>query len=500
MTLAACQQEVAPLGTEISVNPVSLSVEGQNAATQTVEVTANGDWITVSPQWITVTPAYGTGNTTVTLTFADNLDADNTLAAARTAKVYFSVTGAQAALEVVQAGDPNKAPAEIQTITCAEFNALEDNAGPYRLTGTIVNVEEVSASYKNANLTIADETGEVYLYRVGPGVDENGDDRKIENFGLAVGDILTVEGTKGSYNNNPQMAQGGSIITHIKSLLTVDSTPLSFEKEAGSFTLKVAVSNDPDVDASTLFNAPEVDVDWLVFDGWTVDGKKILAQFSYEEYNEKAAPREAKISFSAGNGNMTFTTIVPVIQNGDIPDPVAIETAVANEKGTWVSVQGIVMGMNKRGYILMDEAGKSIYAHVNAVPEVELGDEVKLAGNLDANNCFWQIAKPVSIVLSKGNKVTYPEPVVVDAAEDIDPTAEGTHLPFYIEATGVPTGNYGDMTIVEGYKVSPYQTSASINVADYIGKTVKYHGYAYQNYKGATMNIMLLSVEEVAAQ
>lgn len=499
IALAACQQEAAPLGSKISVDKTSIEVAGQNAEKQTLAVEADGDWVVVTPSWIIANPSYGTGDATVELSFKDNLEnGKEELAAARTAKVYFSVAEAQAVVEVSQEGDPDKAPAEVTVVTCEEFNAKADGEGPFRLTGTIVNVEAVSASYKNANFTIADESGKVSLYRVGPGSDEFGDDLKIENYGLAVGDIVTVEGMVGSYNGSKQMVQG-VIMDHVKSLLSVNAEPVNLTKEAGNFTLKVAVINDEEAKANTLYNAPEVDVDWLVFDGWTMDGKKVLAQFSYEAYDVKAAPRTATITFSAGNGVQSFSTVIEVTQKGDIPDPVAIEAAVANEKGAWVSVKGLVMAKNKKGYILMDEAGKSIYAHVNAEPEVKIGDEVQLTGNLDAFRNFWQIANPISIILSSGKKITYPEPVVVDSAADIDPTAEGTHLPFYFEVTGVPVGDYGNVTVVEDYIVSPYMP-ISIDMANYIGKNVKLCGYAYQNKDGKMLYALLVSADEVAAQ
>ena len=184
VTLVACQQEIAPLGTEISVAPATLSVAGQDAEDQTVNVESDGDWIAVAPEWITVTPSYGTGNTVVTLSFDDNLEEDGSLAAARKATVLFSVNETEAKLEVEQAGDPNKAPAEVKQVTCAEFNAAEDGAGPFRVIGTITNIEQISPStaYNNGNLTISDETGDLYLYRVGPG-----DGKKLEDLGLAVG-------------------------------------------------------------------------------------------------------------------------------------------------------------------------------------------------------------------------------------------------------------------------------------------------------------------------
>ena len=325
IALAACQQEAAPLGSKISVDKTSIAVAGQNAEKQTVAVEADGDWVVVTPSWIIANPSYGTGNATVELSFKDNLvNGKEELAAARTAKVYFSVAEDQAVVEVSQEGDPNKAPAEVKEVKCAEFIAKADGEGPFRLTGTIVKIESVSASYKNANFTIADDSGEVCLYRVGPGSDEFGDDLKIENYGLAVGDIVTVEGMVGLFKESKQMVQG-VIMDHVKSLLSVDAEPVNLTKEAGNFKLKVAVINDDEAKANTLYNAPEVDVDWLVFDGWTMEGKKVLAQFSYEEYNEKAAPRTATITFSAGNGVQSFSTVIKVTQNGDIPNPVAIE-------------------------------------------------------------------------------------------------------------------------------------------------------------------------------
>lgn len=495
MAFAACQQEEAPLGSEISVAPTSLVVAGQNAENQTVTVTANGDWIAVVPEWIKLDPAYGSGNTTVVMSFADNLDADNTLAAKRTATVLFSVNDASAELEVEQEGDPNKAPAEVKVVTCAEFNAQPDNAGPFRLTGTIVNVETVSASYKNANLTIADETGKVYLYRLGPGTDENGEDLKIENYGFAEGDQLTVEGYKSSYNESPQMGQGGFVVSHVRSLLAVSPVEFSFEKAAGSFAVNVSVADDPEV-----FFSHAVSVDWIKYEGLSKDGKKMFANFSYTEFNEMAAPREGEITFTATKGDRSSAQTVKVVQYGITPDPVSVEQAITNEKGTWLSVKGIVTGMNKKGYIITDSEGNAMHAYVNAVPTVSLGDEVLLTGKLDSYNNFWQIGTPVTRVLSSKNEFDYPDPVVIDAAEDIDAYASGTHLPVYVEAVGVPTGSYGDMEIVSGYKVSPYQTSSSINVGDYVGKTVKYRGYGYQNYNGKTLNLILLSIEEMPQQ
>lgn len=90
--------------------------------------------------------------------------------------------------------------------TIEEFLAVSTSSEEiYRVSGKIVNIKEVNASYNNANLTIADEDGnELYLYRMKPA--EGG--KKINEIGFAVGDVLTVTGQRGEYNGNPQMING----------------------------------------------------------------------------------------------------------------------------------------------------------------------------------------------------------------------------------------------------------------------------------------------------
>lgn len=74
----------------------------------------------------------------------------------------------------------------------------------YRVTGTIVNINEISESYNNATLTIEDEDGNsLYIFRMKPSGEEN-----IAELGLTVGDELTAVGYRGEYKGNPQMVNG----------------------------------------------------------------------------------------------------------------------------------------------------------------------------------------------------------------------------------------------------------------------------------------------------
>lgn len=66
-------------------------------------------------------------------------------------------------------------------------------------------IKEISASFKNATLTIADDEGTtLYVFRMKAA--EGGP--AIENIGLKVGDVLTVIGKRGEFNGSAQMVNG----------------------------------------------------------------------------------------------------------------------------------------------------------------------------------------------------------------------------------------------------------------------------------------------------
>lgn len=106
---------------------------------------------------------------------------------------------------------------ETQEVTVAEFIAAEvSDVAVYRLTGEIISIAETNLQYHNMNLTIEDETGSVYVYRLNSGLDET----YIETLGLTIGDILTIEGNRGEYNGSPQMVNP-KYVTHEDVVLDV---------------------------------------------------------------------------------------------------------------------------------------------------------------------------------------------------------------------------------------------------------------------------------------
>ena len=133
--------------------------------------------------------------------------------------------------------------------TIVEFLAAEVSKDVmYRVSGTIVNIKEVSASYNNANLTIADADGnEVYIYRMKPA--EGG--KKIDQIGFKVGDVLTVVGQRAEHQGAAQMGNP-TYVSHETAGgddNTGDDNTGDDDAAAGSYSVSFA-----DVANRTVFN------------------------------------------------------------------------------------------------------------------------------------------------------------------------------------------------------------------------------------------------------
>ena len=113
-----------------------------------------------------------------------------------------------------------------KVVTAAEFNAATDNSIEYQVSGTISGIYQAyNSSYNNISLYISDETGEILAYRVScAGITDPANT-------LTKGDLITVKGKRTLYNEKPQMAQGGVIVSH---------TDVVVETPAGGATLSFA--------------------------------------------------------------------------------------------------------------------------------------------------------------------------------------------------------------------------------------------------------------------
>lgn len=223
LTLAVgCEDDIETYLDEVRVSSSYVAIPAAGGS-QTITVNAKSDWSFGDiPEWVKVSPTTGVaGETEVTF------KAEATTAT-KEAMLYLTCNGKSQIINVLQ----QTKKVELEVTPLKEFLAAEVGPTVYRIAGTITRIEDISASYKNATLTISDDEGySVYCYRFGP---PSG--KKIEDLGMEVGDFLTVEGQRGDYKGSPQMAQGGVFVSLKKSLIKVDSVTVKMP-ETGEFGL-----------------------------------------------------------------------------------------------------------------------------------------------------------------------------------------------------------------------------------------------------------------------
>ncbi|MGM9753966.1 MAG: BACON domain-containing protein [Candidatus Cryptobacteroides sp.] len=86
--VASCNPvQPAPLGTSVKADVTELEFDAQNSAAVDVQITSDGDWIAIADKWITLSAANGTGNSSLTVSVEDNVDADGNVQGPRSGKI-----------------------------------------------------------------------------------------------------------------------------------------------------------------------------------------------------------------------------------------------------------------------------------------------------------------------------------------------------------------------------------------------------------------------------
>ena len=163
-------------------------------------VTVKGETIACEmPEWISIKNVAPGENGASIYTF--NIDSFDKVGETRDGAIVFKSTAAEAesviSVKVKQIGLPSL----IKDVTVEEFLAEEESEiDEFRVSGVIVNVK----STEYGNITIKDQTGELYIH----GVTESKvlkNDKSFSKLGLKLGDYITVIGKRTSFKGSPQM-------------------------------------------------------------------------------------------------------------------------------------------------------------------------------------------------------------------------------------------------------------------------------------------------------
>ena len=182
-----------PLPLEGGVATVLLTVKDGEF---TVEIPEDAAWLTAGK------PSTVGGMTCVELTAAANEGG------ARSASVTFKTTvkGVDyfTIAEIEQEG-------AIAAVSVADFLAAAEGTALYSLTGIVKNLKNTTYG----NFDLVDATGSVYVY----GLTGNGaigsNDKTFASLGINEGDVITIVGTRASYNGTAQVGGTAYLVEHV---------------------------------------------------------------------------------------------------------------------------------------------------------------------------------------------------------------------------------------------------------------------------------------------
>lgn len=373
--LTSCSDDNDP--TYLSELKVSQSYVGipQDGGSTTITVDASADWAFSSqmwiagkdttyaagPKWLTINTMNGNaGKTDVTFSAEGTLDG-------RSCEVLIECGGKTQRIIIIQG------LSTVSTATCAEVIAGPDSK-TYRVTGTVTSI----ANTTYGNWYLNDGTGEIYIYGT---LDSKGATKNFISWGLEVGDEITVEGPKTTYNGTVELVDV-TVININKSLIKVDS--LSSDEplpvEGGLLTVFLSCKGSTGINCTL----PD-DAYWLSVVGLEGgnDAKMVLRAAPNE-----GGDRETTLTFTTSDGKKTYTSQCVISQKGAIVETSVADFLAAEVGNTQYRVTGVITSIANASYgnvYIRDWSGEAYVYGIGAKGDFEaaglkVGDIVTLVG------------------------------------------------------------------------------------------------------------------------
>ena len=366
-TAVSCvKDELAQLDeVQVSQSYIALPTEGGSID---VTVTATDSWeITDIPEWLTVAPASGVAGKTVVTFSAEATSATNE------SVLKLLCAGKTQLLTVLQMADK----VELPITSCAEVNAAEDGI-TFKIKGTITAIENTTYG----NMYVTDETGSVYIY----GTLYEGAEKQFSKYGVEVGDIVVVEGPRGSYKGSPQLVNA-TILAIEKSLIKVESVdPETAELpiEGGILTVTLTAKGD-----GVEVVIPEENKSWISVSGMNVSGTSAVVSFNIAE--NAGGDRSSELSFKTTKSGKEYTAVTSFSQKGAIIEATAAEINAAADGDTQYRITGYVNKVANTQYgnlYIRDHSGEVYVYGTNdfASTGIEEGDIITVVGPKTSHN------------------------------------------------------------------------------------------------------------------
>lgn len=391
LTLAtACEKETQNFLSEVQVSSSYVAIPAAGGS-QTIVVNATSSWsVNDIPDWLTVSPASGPAGETVV-----SFNAPSTKAT-KEGSVNLVCDGKTQIINVIQLTEKQELPVS----ACATVLAGADGV-TYKIQGVCTKIANTSYG----NFYIDDGTGEVYVYGT---VDATGA-YNWNSFGIEVGDVVTVEGPKSTYNGTVELVDA-TFKGVIKSLLSVEPANGSISKEGGNVVLEVEYKGDD------LKVIPQVD--WISLANVSIQSG--VSRVTLKIAENTGDPRTGEVIFESSIPGQTSTATATISQagvSGTLANPFSVFQAIDFAKSVGATteeayyVKGVVskiqgdftekygngsFWISDDGYyhdkdLTLDFEGYNVYwldnqKWVEGMPQLSVGDEVIICGKLTVYN------------------------------------------------------------------------------------------------------------------
>lgn len=408
----------------VSSSYVALNTDGGSTS---IDITTTGSWqIANAPEWLTVSPSSGTGSGTVTFTAAAGVG--------RTAEVLLTCDGKTQRINVIQG------IATVSTATCAEVIAGPDSK-TYRVSGTVTSI----ANTTYGNWYLNDGTGEVYIYGT---LDAKGATKNFLSLGLEVGDQVTVEGPKTTYNGTVELVDV-TVVKIVKSLIKCDSlsvagkTSDTLPLEGGEIVAHLTCKG-----SGVAVEIPAEAQSWLGVVASTVGTTPTI---TFRAAANTGGDRNTTVTFKTTDGSKEYTSQATINQKGAIIEGPISDFLAAAVGDTQFRLTGVITELyasDKQGksFYIADYSGKTLIYRVEGFIEAgaKVGDVVTVVGKRGAYKDSPQMVSGTFEKLQYAvTEVTIADFLTKADAKDVYYMVSGT-------VTEIANDTYGNLYISDG--------------------------------------------------
>ena len=225
--------------------------------------------------------------------------------------------------------------AQISEATVADIRVGPDGK-TFRATGVVTAIS--NTLYGNWDLT--DETGSIYIYGT---LDEKGAVKNFLSLGIEVGDEVTIEGPKSTYNGSPQLVNV-TVLNINKSLIKVDSVENEvLPLEGGEFIAYLKTKGQ-----GVSVEIPEDVKSWLSISSIQQNG--IDAVVKFKAAANTGGDRSTTITFSTTDGSKGSSVPVTLAQKGAIVKATIAEFIAAAVGDTQYRLTGVITSIANGTY------------------------------------------------------------------------------------------------------------------------------------------------------